>query len=34
VIQRTLGFQARYTNLTDTVRTAWEWMKSHPHGYT
>jgi UDP-glucose 4-epimerase len=32
-IRATLGFDARFTDLTETVRTAWEWMRAHPQGY-
>jgi UDP-glucose 4-epimerase len=32
-IRATLGFNARYIELNDTVRTAWEWMRAHPNGY-
>ena len=28
-----LGWQAKYTDLRETVRTAWEWHQSHPSGY-
>ena len=33
-IQQELGFRARFTDLSDTVRTAWEWMRRHPNGYS
>jgi len=32
-VQQKLGFQARFTDLKQTVETAWAWMKSHPEGY-
>lgn len=32
-IYRRLGFKALHTDLAETVRTAWDWMKNHPHGY-
>lgn len=28
-----LGWQARHTDIDDIVRTAWNWVQSHPHGY-
>lgn len=28
-----LGWKPRYTSMEDTIRTAWEWHKNHPHGY-
>lgn len=32
-IRRELGWQPRYPNLADIVRSAWEWHQSRPHGY-
>jgi UDP-glucose 4-epimerase len=31
--QRELNWQPKYTDIRDIVRTAWNWHKSHPHGY-
>lgn len=28
-----LGWKPRYTNIRDTVETAWKWHKAHPEGY-
>lgn len=28
-----LGWKPQYTNIEDTVATAWKWHKSHPNGY-
>ena len=28
-----LGWQPRYTDIEDIVATAWQWHKTHPHGY-
>jgi UDP-glucose 4-epimerase len=28
-----LGWEPHYTDLDETVRTAWAWHESHPHGY-
>jgi UDP-glucose 4-epimerase len=28
-----LGWKPKYTNIVDTVRTAWNWHKAHPDGY-
>lgn len=28
-----LGWKPRYTNIVDTVRTAWNWHKANPNGY-
>jgi UDP-glucose-4-epimerase GalE len=30
---RELGWRARYTDLRDVVRTAWDWHRTHPRGY-
>ncbi len=30
---RELGWAPRFTDLTETVRTAWEWHEAHPEGY-
>ena len=32
-IRRELGWSAAYTDLTDVVRTAWDWHRTHPQGY-
>lgn len=32
-IQRELGWQPRYPDLTSIIETAWKWHKSHPRGY-
>lgn len=32
-ITRDLGWKARWTDLDAIVRTAWDWMRAHPHGY-
>ncbi len=32
-IRRELGWQPRYPTLDDIVGSAWEWHRSHPHGY-
>ena len=29
-----LGFEAQYTNIEDTVRHAWDWLRAHPNGYS
>lgn len=29
-----LGWQPQYTNIEDTVATAWAWHQSHPNGYS
>lgn len=31
--QQVLGWQPEYTNLADIVETAWQWHRTHPHGY-
>jgi UDP-glucose 4-epimerase len=31
--QRTLGWQPRYMDIEETIRTAWRWHASHPRGY-
>jgi UDP-glucose 4-epimerase len=28
-----LGWKPRYTDIRETVKTAWRWHRSHPHGY-
>ncbi|MFN0134275.1 MAG: UDP-glucose 4-epimerase GalE, partial [Phycisphaerales bacterium] len=33
-IRRELGWSASITNLDDTIASAWNWMRSHPKGYT
>ena len=32
-IIRELGWRPRYTDIRETVSTAWQWHKSHPRGY-
>ena len=32
-IRRELGWQPEYPDLKDIVASAWEWHRSHPHGY-
>ncbi len=32
-IRRELGWQPRFANIEDIMRSAWEWHQSHPHGY-
>lgn len=32
-IQAALGWVARYTDIGDTIRTAWDWMRCMPNGY-
>jgi UDP-glucose 4-epimerase len=32
-IEKELGWKARFTNLDDIVRTAWEWFRKNPNGY-
>lgn len=32
-IKKILGWQAKYSDLTMIVRTAWQWHKGHPRGY-
>jgi len=32
-IRNTLGWQPKFTELDDIVRTAWEWFREHPDGY-
>ena len=32
-IQSELGWNPQFTNLQDILSSAWEWHKSHPHGY-
>jgi len=32
-IKRELGWSAKFTDLDEIVRTAWEWFKTHPQGY-
>jgi len=31
--RQVLGWQPRYTEATDIIRTAWDWFRRHPHGY-
>ncbi|MEY3023020.1 MAG: UDP-glucose 4-epimerase [Planctomycetota bacterium] len=31
--RRDLGFAPRWTDLDETVRSAWRWMRAHPSGY-
>lgn len=28
-----LGWQPRYTDIEDIIRTAWQWHENHPDGY-
>jgi UDP-glucose 4-epimerase len=32
-IKKELGWQPKHTNMQDILTSAWEWHKSHPHGY-
>ncbi|MEW5829799.1 MAG: UDP-glucose 4-epimerase GalE [Chloroflexota bacterium] len=32
-IRRELGWQPRHPDLTDILRSAWDWHRSHPNGY-
>ena len=32
-IRAELGWQPKHTNMQDILSSAWEWHKSHPHGY-
>ena len=32
-ITKKLGWQPRYPQLADIIRTAWEWHQKHPLGY-
>jgi UDP-glucose 4-epimerase len=32
-IRRELGWTPRHPDLTDIIASAWEWHRSHPHGY-
>jgi UDP-glucose 4-epimerase len=32
-IKRELNWQPQYANLEDIVRSAWDWFRTHPHGY-
>jgi UDP-glucose-4-epimerase GalE len=32
-IRRELGWQPRYTDLSSIIATAWNWHRTHPHGY-
>ena len=33
LIRSELGFEPRFTNLDETIETAWRWFRSHPDGY-
>jgi len=33
-IQRELGWQTEYQDLSSIITTAWNWHRQHPHGYT
>jgi UDP-glucose 4-epimerase len=33
-IRSELGWEAKYTDLDDMIRTAWAWHQSHPHGFS
>ena len=28
-----LGWQAKWTNIDEVVRSAWNWFEAHPNGY-
>jgi UDP-glucose 4-epimerase len=32
-VRQELGWQPRYSELRDIVQSAWDWHRSHPHGY-
>lgn len=32
-IKNELGWQAKITDLDQTIQTAWQWFQKHPHGY-
>lgn len=32
-LQQRFGWRPRYVDVRDTIRTAWEWHRQHPHGY-
>jgi len=32
-LMRELGWKPQYTNIKDTIATAWEWHRNHPNGY-
>jgi len=32
-IRKRLGWEAKYTNIKDIVKTAWDWHQTHPRGY-
>ena len=32
-IERVMKWQARYTDVQDGLRHAWEWRRRHPNGY-
>jgi UDP-glucose 4-epimerase len=32
-ISRELGWEPKFANLEEIVRSAWEWHSAHPHGY-
>jgi len=32
-IRQELGWEARWTDLSAIVATAWTWLKNHPRGY-
>ncbi|MFC1466611.1 MAG: UDP-glucose 4-epimerase GalE [Candidatus Brachytrichaceae bacterium NZ_4S206] len=32
-IQRELGWEPKYASLEEIIRSAWEWHRTHPHGY-
>ena len=33
LINSELGWEPRYTKLSEIVATAWKWHRRHPHGY-
>ena len=32
-VQRDLGWQPRHPDLHEIVESAWQWHRTHPHGY-
>lgn len=32
-VRRELGWEPKFTSLTDIIQTAWNWHKAHPNGY-
>ncbi len=33
MVEEWLGWKARYTDVTEGLKHAWEWRKAHPNGY-